>query len=1288
MEVSNSMKVDKFDGKNFKQWKFQMQCALRAKGLNINNPKPTETSAQVQWNKDDGMAMFILTSSMDLHQIALIENCDTAKEVMSKLEAVYEHKSEFNKMIVHEKFYQYTYCSSDTMAQHVSKIEGLAKQLRESGEKLSDTAVITKILSTLPPAYRSLRQAWLSLDSENQSIQNLTSRLIDEEASLEKEVHDETALVTTKKNSKQVKHNKKPSNTSTSNSTNSNHRFVCYNCNKRGHFARDCKAPKKSGRRDQEQQSSMLAFNIENSSCHMTTIDHEDDVWILDSGASAHMTNKRHYFYDLQECVDKNRTVKLGNKQDIQVCGRGSILIKRKINGQWEESILEDVIYVPGLRRNLFSEGVATRKGYVIVKNNKSALIMKNNKVVMSAYLKENNLYELDIKTVIQESCNIVQSDIKVWHERLGHLNLKELQNMNKAGALPVTLTGNDKFICEACQYGKQARLPFRSSERGKYQAGDVVYSDVCGPIEKPSISGKRYFVLFKDGATSYRHVYFLKHKSEVLECFIKYNAIVKNQFNHDVHILHTDNGREYVNHEFKNFLTQKGITHECSAPYTPQQNGRAERELRTIMESARSMLYAKDIPTNLWAEAVSCAVYVLNRSSSSQTVNVSPYELWFGQKPSLKHIRIFGSVGYVHVAKEKRKKLDKKSTKLILVGYEQENYRMYDQNTKKITVSRDIKFDEYNIETGIRQNYSEIKISENGVTDQPLSLPQETETGDPDCTATSSDDSMTTKEDNDESYRPPRNITIEETRNINLRPRGQKNIELNLTEIYIPRTYGEAVTGPNQYNWKKAIESELKSHEDNNTWTIIDRTEKKPITCKWVFSTKKNKDGQVERYKARLCARGFTQVKDLDYKETFSPTTRYDSIRLLLSVAAREDFQIEQFDVKTAFLYGDLAEEIYMEVPEGVEVEASKVCKLNKSLYGLKQASRCWNQKFNSFLFTYGFKACNADNCVFIGYFNNVKVLLILYVDDGLLLSKNKEIMSIILNDLGNNFEIKRLTVNSFVGMEITKTSHGIIVNQINYIEDLINKYNMSEAKGCGTPADVNVQLSKNQNDCDTKFPYREVVGALLFLSSVSRPDISFAVNLVSRYVSNPGKAHVNAVKRIIRYLICTKTLSIVYHTNTELVGYSDSDFAGDVDSRKSTTGYLFLMNGGPVTWASRKQNTIALSTTESEYMAACDAAKEILWIKQFLLDIGESQNSVILNIDNQSAIKLIKNPVFHKRSKHIDVRYNFIREKVEQNIIEIKYVESSCQLADFLTKALPFQKFNCIRDNVLKNV
>ncbi|CAH2108876.1 unnamed protein product [Euphydryas editha] len=293
MKVTNSMRVEKFNGKDFRQWKFQINCALKAKELNIHAARPT-TGDTNQWEKNDGMAMFIITSSMELNQISLIENYVTAKEVMVKLESIYEQKSELNKMMVHEKFYQYKMSPTDNIAQHISKVENLAKQLKENGEKISDTAIMTKILSTLPSKYRSLRQAWLSLDPHSQTIQNLTARLLDEEASLTIKEESESALVAVKHTKRKNKFQNE-NNSSISNQHNK-HRFVCYNCNKRGHYARDCRAPKKSERFSSKEQK-MLAFSAEQ--CLQSEAD--TDVWILDSGASAHMSYRHDYFCDLQE---------------------------------------------------------------------------------------------------------------------------------------------------------------------------------------------------------------------------------------------------------------------------------------------------------------------------------------------------------------------------------------------------------------------------------------------------------------------------------------------------------------------------------------------------------------------------------------------------------------------------------------------------------------------------------------------------------------------------------------------------------------------------------------------------------------------------------------------------------------------------------------------------------------------------------------------------------------------------------------------------------------------------
>ncbi|KMQ88773.1 integrase core domain protein [Lasius niger] len=344
------------------------------------------------------------------------------------------------------------------------------------------------------------------------------------------------------------------------------------------------------------------------------------------------------------------------------------------------------------------------------------------------------------------------------------------------------------------------------------------------------------------------------------------------------------------------------------------------------------------------------------------------------------------------------------------------------------------------------------------------------------------------------------------------------------------------------------------------------------------------------------------------------------------------------QFDVKTAFLNGELKENVYMLPPEGIVVKSDMVCKLNKALYGLKQASCCWTQRFDGFLKNIGFIQSDADKCVYQGIFNKSKILLALYVDDGLIMGNDKKILQNIISQLEANFEITE-----------------------NYIRRIIKKFNIDDAKTVSTPADTHVHLSSDSNNkTKIKVPYREAVGSLMFVAIVTRPDIAFAVG--GRYLDRHDATHWGAVKRILRYLKETEHYGITF-TKTErsniVKGYSDSDFASDTDTRRSTTGYIFKLINGPVTWSSQRQSVVSLSTTEAEYIAASCAAREAAWIRQLLQDIEESIAGLIsLFIDNQSAIKLIRNAEFHKRTKHVDIRYHYIREKLTCGDIDVHYV------------------------------
>ena len=424
-------------------------------------------------------------------------------------------------------------------------------------------------------------------------------------------------------------------------------------------------------------------------------------------------------------------------------------------------------------------------------------------------------------------------------------------------------------------------------------------------------------------------------------------------------------------------------------------------------------------------------------------------------------------------------------------------------------------------------------------------------------------------------------------------------------------------------------------------------------------------------------------------------------SIRYVLSIAAAYDLEIEQLDVKTTFLHGDLEEEIYMRQPEGFVCKGKEdlVCRLRKSLYGLKQSPRMWYQKFDSYVLQHGFSRSNVDHCVYVKRLENVFVILTLYVDDMLLIGNSKELINSVKGLLAAQFDMKDLGAANFIlGMQITRDRQSckLWLWQRKYIEEVLKKFNMVDCKPVKTPMTLGVKLStdqcpKSEEDAEemTHVPYASAVGSLMYAMVCTRPDIAQAVGVLSRFMSNPGKEHWSAVKRVLRYLRGTSDLSLCYGgmaTGDELdvIGFVDADWGGDLDSRRSTSGYVFSLFGAAVCWMSKRQSTVALSSTEAEYMALTHAGKEAMWLRRLSLELGFKLDAVKIGCDNQGAIYLAKNPAFHSRSKHIDIQYHFIRQKVEERLVLLKKVDTLVNAADFLTKAVSLAKFTWCVDEI----
>ncbi|KAK1418159.1 hypothetical protein QVD17_27298 [Tagetes erecta] len=491
--------------------------------------------------------------------------------------------------------------------------------------------------------------------------------------------------------------------------------------------------------------------------------------------------------------------------------------------------------------------------------------------------------------------------------------------------------------------------------------------------------------------------------------------------------------------------------------------------------------------------------------------------------------------------------------------------------------------------------------------------------------------------------------------------------------------------------NWKNAMETEMGALMRNDTWEKCALPlGKKPVGCRWLFSIKHKPDGTIGRYKARLVAKGYSQTYGIDYSETFSPVAKMDTIRVLFSIAANKGWPLHQLDVTNAFLRGELKEEVYMEAPPGVveNFKPGEVCRLKKTLYGLKQSPRAWFGKFTLAMKGYGFQQSNSDHTLFLKRRGKLITCLIIYVDDMIITGNDEEEMKKLKASLSKEFEMKDLgRLKYFLGIEVLRSKKGIFICQQKYILDLLAETGMIDCKPATTPMMVNHKLCMVENaELADKERYQRLVGKLIYLSH-TRPDIAYAVGVVSQFMHQPQVSHMEAVLRIIRYLKGTTSHGVLFQPNKHLKiqAYTDADWAGDKGDRRSTSGYFTLVGGNLVTWRSKKQKVVALSSAEAEFQGIARGLAEVLWIRKLLTEIGFPQTEAIkIMCDNKAAIQISENPVQHDRTKHVEVDRHFIKEKIEAKIIELPFVRSEDQLADILTKAVNERIFSVCLDKL----
>ena len=496
------------------------------------------------------------------------------------------------------------------------------------------------------------------------------------------------------------------------------------------------------------------------------------------------------------------------------------------------------------------------------------------------------------------------------------------------------------------------------------------------------------------------------------------------------------------------------------------------------------------------------------------------------------------------------------------------------------------------------------------------------------------------------------------------------------------PKSLSEAKKSPEWPEWEHAIKEELAQLLRKGTWKLTKAPEGAvPITNKWVFNKKYNKEGDLIKYKARLVVKGCAQRPGYDYDETFAPIVCLETIRVILALSVAEDLVIRQMDVKGAYLNGTLNETVYMRQPEGYEDKLERTCLLIKTLYGLKQAGREWNKELDRKLQKHNFKRLRSDPCAYTRGKQGALEIITVWVDDLLLFTSTQQLCERMKKDLRSEWEITDLGEPAkIIGIEIARDSNSIKISQKQYVRNILAQENMERANSVGMPLDPNVILEKNPDgqEGSRSNSYAKLLGELQFLANATHPDIAYAVNRLASYTANPSLQHNTSLKRILRYLAGTRNFEITYRKSStssganSTYGFSDAAY-GNTDDLKSTSGYVFLAEGGAITWRSKKQTTIALSSTEAEYVALSEAGREACWLRNLYEELGYKQmNPMLIKGDNDGSIMMAKNPQFHKRSKHINTQWHWIRDLVENNVVRIESCRDPKQTADVLTKAL----------------